>query len=79
MMFLIGIAMMGGYFGLVSTIIPALDAQYPSLSVLAFILISIGYAWCAMRLQTRLERYYIRRHVRKNPDSLWRYAAARLQ
>jgi len=74
MVFFIGIAMMGGYFGLIEFIIPYTQTHYPSLSPVVFIIVSIIYCTIAMRAQTRVERFFINRHVRKNPESTWRYA-----
>lgn len=72
MMFLIGFSMMGGYFGLLKITMPFAEQHFPGFTVLTFVLISVVYAVLAMRLQTRIERRYIRRHTAKNPDSGWR-------
>ena len=79
MMFAIVLLMMGGYFGLINAIIPVLDVHYPKLSTFCFVLISWAYVVSAMRIQTRVERFYNSRHVRKNPHSLWRHAATRMR
>ena len=75
MMYLIGFAMMGGYFGVINIVIPFMEMNYPNITSISFVSISAIYACLAMKLQTRVERFYISRHVGKNPNSTWRYTS----
>jgi hypothetical protein len=74
-MFVIGFSMMGGYFGLLNIVMPIAERLSTNLSALVFCFISIAYAVLAMKLQTRVELFFIRRHVERSPKSSWRVIA----
>ena len=71
MVYSIGFVMIGGYFGFLVLLARFVEAFLPTAGPFVFFGTAVLVALALMRLQTRMERYFINRHVLKHPKSRW--------
>ena len=67
----LGILLIGGHFLAAASIALLVSVYLPDWGVVVFLICSIWFGAAVLRLQTRLERFFIRKHVAKKPRSWW--------
>lgn len=72
-----GLLMFASYLAILVAFSKFASHISPSFGVLLFLAFAVATALGFVKLQTYLERVFIRRHVAQNPDSSWRYIAAK--
>ena len=72
-----GILMFGTYLVILVAFSKLAAHISPSFGFLLFLAFAVITALGFVKLQTYLERVFIRRHVAQNPNSSWRYIAAK--
>ena len=74
---LVGIVMFGTYLAILVAFSKFAAHVSPSFGILIFLAFAVISALGVVKLQTCLERIFIRRHVAQNPDSSWRHIVAK--
>lgn len=71
MVFLLGILLIGGHFLLLVSVAGLCAAVLPDHGLPVFLIFSVLSAIWLVRAQTKLEIFFINRHLRKHPNSGW--------
>ena len=76
MILAMGILLIGGHFFVLVGIADICATYIPNFGLVVFLALAALSGFVALRLQTKLEAYFIGKHLRKRPDSGWRVVSA---
>lgn len=72
---LIGIGLVGSHLMFLILVAQICTDIFPGIGLMVFLIAAILSGFAMLHIQTRLEGFFISRHIRKTPNSPWRVIA----
>lgn len=77
MILLIGIGLIGSHLLFLMVFAQLCSDLFPNSGLVVFLIMAVLSGLAMLHVQTRIEAFFINRHIKKRPDSGWRVVTRR--